>query len=91
MKIEPIADRVLIEPEPAKEKTAGGIIIPDGAKERPVRGKIISVGPGRAPLKEMETKPGDIAIYTKHSGHEVEIDNKMYLLMKESDIFAVIR
>jgi len=89
VKIKPLADRVLVEPQAAEEKTASGIIIPDSAKEKPQRGKIVAVGPGTKDEK-MEVKVGDVVLYGKYAGTELSIDSKDYLIMKQSDILAVI-
>jgi chaperonin GroES len=88
-KIKPLADRVVVEAAPAEEKTAGGIIIPDTAKEKPQRGKIVAVGTGKKD-EPMTVKVGDTVLYGKYSGTEVQIEGKDYLIMRESDIFAVI-
>ena len=88
-KVKPIADRVLVEPAAAEEKTAGGIIIPDTAKEKPQKGKVIAVGTGK-PDEPMTVKAGDHILYGKYSGTEITIDGKELLIMRESDIFAVI-
>jgi len=89
VKIKPLADRVLIKPMEAEQKTASGIIIPDTAKEKPQKGTIIAVGPGTSEEK-MEVKPGDTVLYGKYAGTELTIDNIDYLIMKQSDILAVI-
>jgi chaperonin GroES len=89
VKIKPLADRVLIEPMAAEEKTATGIIIPDTAKEKPQKGTIIAVGPGTKDEK-MEVKTGDVVLYGKYSGTELTIDGKDYLIMKQSDVLAII-
>lgn len=89
VKIKPLADRVLIEPVAAEEKTASGIIIPDTAKEKPQKGTVVAVGPGTEEEK-MEVKKGDVVLYGKYSGTEIIIDGKDYLIMKQSDIFAII-
>ena len=89
VKIKPLADRVLIEPALAEEKTAGGIIIPDTAKEKPQKGFVIAVGPGLDDQK-MTVKVGDTVLYGKYSGTEITYEDKDYLIMKESDIYAVI-
>ena len=89
VKIKPLADRVLIEPVAAEEKTASGIIIPDTAKEKPQKGTVVAVGPGTEEEK-MEVKKGDVVLYGKYSGTEITIDGKDYLIMKQSDIFAII-
>lgn len=88
-KITPIADRVLVEPTPAEEKTAGGIIIPDTAKEKPQRGTVVAVGQGKKD-EPMTVKPGQTVLYGKYSGTEVQIDGKDYLIMRESDIMAIL-
>ena len=85
----PLADRVLVEPEAAEEKTASGIIIPDTAKEKPQKGKIIAVGDGTTDHK-MNVKVGDRVLYGKYSGTELTIEDTDYLIMKESDIFGII-
>jgi chaperonin GroES len=87
--VKPLADRVLVESAPAETKTAGGIIIPDTAKEKPMRGKVIAVGNGK-PDEPMTVKVGDNVLYGKYAGTELSIDGKDYLIMKESDIYAVI-
>lgn len=89
LKIKPLADRVVIEPEQADEKTISGIIIPDTAQEKPQKGKIVAVGSGTADEK-MEVKKGDSVLYGKYSGTEVSIDGTDYLIMRQSDILAII-
>jgi len=89
VKIKPLADRVLIKPMEAEQKTASGIIIPDTAKEKPQKGTIIAVGPGTSEEK-MEVKPGDVVLYGKYAGTEISIDGIDYLIMKQSDILAAI-
>ena len=89
VKIKPLADRVLVEPSPAEEKTAGGIIIPDTAKEKPQRGKVVAVGNGK-PDEPMTVKVGDLVLYGKYSGTELSFEGHDYLMMKESDILAII-
>ncbi|MCS6981724.1 MAG: co-chaperone GroES [Flavobacteriales bacterium] len=89
IKIKPLADRVLVEPAEAETKTASGIIIPDTAKEKPQRGKVVAVGPGKKD-EPMTVKVGDHVLYGKYSGTEVQIDGKEYLIMRESDIYAII-
>ena len=84
----PLADRVLVEPEAAEEKTASGIIIPDTAKEKPQKGKIIAVGDGTTDHK-MNVKVGDRVLYGKYSGTELTIEDTDYLIMKESDIYGI--
>jgi len=88
-KIIPIADRVLVEPSPAEEKTAGGIIIPDTAKEKPQRGTVVAVGQGKKD-EPMTVKAGQTILYGKYSGTEVQLDGKDYLIMRESDIMAIL-
>jgi chaperonin GroES len=87
--LKPLADRVLVEAAKAEEKTAGGIIIPDTAKEKPQRGKVIAVGNGKKD-EPLTVKIGDNVLYGKYSGTEITIDGKEYLIMRESDIFAVL-
>ncbi len=87
--VKPLADRVLVEPAPAETKTAGGIIIPDTAKEKPMRGKIVAVGNGK-PDEPMTVKVGDTVLYGKYAGTELSIEGKDYLIMKESDIYAIV-
>jgi len=89
VKIKPLADRVLIRPEEAEDKTASGIIIPDTAKEKPQRGTVVAAGPGTKDEK-MEVKVGDSVLYGKYSGTELNFDGKDYLIMKQSDILAII-
>ena len=89
MNIKPLADRVLIEPAEAEQKTASGIIIPDTAKEKPQRGKVVAVGKGTKD-HEMTVKVGDNVLYGKYSGTEINIDGTVYMIMKESDIYAII-
>lgn len=89
MKIQPLADRVLIQPAEAEQKTASGIIIPDTAKEKPQRGTVIAVGKGTKD-HEMTVKVKDNVLYGKYSGTEIELDGTKYLIMKESDIYAII-
>ena len=89
VKVKPLADRVLIEPAPAEEKTAGGIIIPDTAKEKPMRGKVVAVGSGKKD-EPMTVKVGDTVLYGKYSGTEIALEGYDYLIMKESDIYAII-
>jgi len=94
MKIKPLADRVVIQPAEAEEKVKGGIIIPDTAKEKPQKGKIVAAGPGKTSdegkLIPMAVKVGDTVLYGKYSGTEITIDNEEYLIVRESDILAVI-
>ena len=85
----PLADRVLVEPASAEEKTASGIIIPDTAKEKPQKGKIIAIGNGTKENK-ITVKVGDQVLYGKYSGTELNINGEDYLIMKESDIFGTV-
>lgn len=87
--VKPLADRVLVEPAPAEETTASGIIIPDTAKEKPQRGKIIAVGGGKKD-EPLTVSVGDTVLYGKYSGTEINLDGKDYLIMRESDIFAIV-
>lgn len=90
MNIQPLADRVLIEPTAAETKTASGIIIPDTAKEKPLQGTVIAVGGGTKD-EEMVLKAGDAVLYGKYSGTEVEFEGVKYLIMRQSDVLAVIK
>lgn len=87
--ITPLHDRVIVKPAPAEEKTAGGIIIPDTAKEKPQRGTVIAAGPGKKD-EPMTVKSGDSILYGKYAGTEVSFEGNDYLIMRESDILAVI-
>ena len=89
MAVKPLSDRVLVKPNPAEEKTAGGLFIPDTAKEKPLTGKVVAVGPGTAEVK-MEVSVGDTVIYGKYSGTELNYEGENYLIMKQSDIVAVV-
>lgn len=89
MNIKPLADRVLIKPTPAEEKTVGGIIIPDTAKEKPLQGTVLAVGNGTKD-EEMVLKANDIVLYGKYSGTEVELDGEKYLIMRQSDVLAIL-
>lgn len=89
MNIKPLADRVLIKPAPAEEKTAGGIIIPDTAKEKPLQGEVLATGNGTKD-DEMVLKAGDTVLYGKYAGTEVEFDGVKYLIMRQSDVLAVL-
>ena len=89
MNVKPLSDRVLILPNPAEEKTAGGLIIPDTAKEKPLAGKVIAVGPGTTEIN-MEVKVGDQVLYGKYAGQEINVDGTDYLIMKQQDILAII-
>ena len=89
VKIKPLADRVLVEPKEAEEKTASGIYIPDTAKEKPQRGKVIAAGIGTKDVT-MEVKVGDEVLYGKYAGTEISLEVKDYLIMKQSDILAIL-
>ena len=89
VKIKPLADRVLVEPAAAEEKTAAGIIIPDTAKEKPQKGKVVAVGTGKKD-EPMTVKVGDVVLYGKYAGTEITIDGDNYLIMRESDIVAIV-
>jgi chaperonin GroES len=94
MKMKPLGDRIVIKPAIAEEKTKGGIILPDTAKEKPVIGEVVAVGPGRKSddgnLIAMEVKVGDKVLYGKYSGTEVIVDGQEFLIMRESDLFAIM-
>jgi len=94
MKVQPLADRVVIKPSETQEKVQGGIIIPDTAKEKPMQGEVIAVGPGKVTESgqkvAMEVKKGDKVLYGKYSGTEVTVDGTDYLIMRESDILAIL-
>jgi chaperonin GroES len=87
--IKPLADRVLVAPAEAEQKTAGGIIIPDTAKEKPQKGTVVAVGPGKKD-EPMTVKVGDAVLYGKYAGTELTLEGENYLIMKESDIVAII-
>src|SRR3546814_7629975 len=89
LNIKPIADRVVVEAAPAEEKTAGGIIIPDTAKEKPQKGKVVAVGNGKKD-EPMTVKVGDTVLYGKYAGTELSYEGVEYLIMRESDIYAVL-
>lgn len=89
MNVKPLADRVLILPAPAEEKTVGGIIIPDTAKEKPLQGKVVAVGNGTKD-EEMVVKVGDEVLYGKYSGTELEYEGTKYLIMRQSDVLAIL-
>ncbi len=94
MNIKPLADRVVVKPLEAEEKKQGSIIIPDTAKEKPMQGEIVAVGPGKMTESgqkiAMEVKKGDKVLYGKYSGTEVTVDGKEYLIVRESDILAIL-
>ncbi|MBN1575227.1 MAG: co-chaperone GroES [Chitinispirillaceae bacterium] len=94
MKVKPLSDRIIIRPLEAEQKTAGGIIIPDNAKEKPQKGEVIAIGAGKIADNgqkiDMSLKTGDTVLYGKYSGTEVSIDGTDYLIMRESDVLAVL-
>lgn len=87
--VKPLADRVLVEPAPAEETTASGIIIPDSAKEKPQKGKVVAVGNGK-PDEPLTVSVGDTVLYGKYAGTEISVEGSDYLIMRESDIFAIV-
>jgi chaperonin GroES len=89
MSIKPLADRVLVKPAAAEEKSVGGIIIPDTAKEKPLKGEVVAVGNGTKD-EEMVVKPKDQVLYGKYAGTEIELEGEVYLIMRQSDILAII-
>ena len=89
MNVKPLADRVLVKPAEAEEKTASGIIIPDSAKEKTLKGEIIAAGKGTKD-EEMVLKPGDHVLYGKYAGTEIELEGTKYLIMRQSDVLAII-
>lgn len=92
--IKPLADRIVVKPAEAEQKTSSGLFIPDNAKEKPMQGKVVAVGPGRkteaGETVAMEVKVGDVVLYGKYSGTEISVDGENYLIVKESDIFATL-
>ncbi len=92
--LKPLGDRVIVKPMEAEEKTKGGIILPDTAKEKPIEGTIVAAGPGKVgddgKFIKMEVKVGDKVLYGKYSGTEVTVEGDEYLIMRESDIFAIV-
>ena len=94
MQLRPLGDRVLVKPEKAEQKTASGLYISSGAQEKPQRGEVIAVGTGKLDDKgeriPVDVKVGDVVIYGKYGGNEVKIDGEEYLLMRDSDIYAVV-
>ena len=89
MNVKPLADRVLVKPAEAEEKTASGIIIPDSAKEKTLKGEISAAGKGTKD-EEMVLKPGDHVLYGKYAGTEIELEGTKYLIMRQSDVLAII-
>jgi chaperonin GroES len=94
MKLKPLADRVVVKPIEEDDKTPGGIILPDTAKEKPMRGEIVAVGPGNYNDKgervKMDVKKGDVVIYGKYSGTDFKMNDQDYLILRESDILAIV-
>jgi chaperonin GroES len=94
MHLEPLEDRIVVEPMEAEEKTRGGIVIPDSAKEKPQKGKVVAVGPGRlldnGKRAAPAVKKGDTVVYAKYGGTEIEIDGTEYMILRESDLLAVL-
>ena len=94
MKIKPLDDRVLVKQSEAEEMTAGGIVLPESAKEKPQQGKVVATGPGKmldsGERGALGVKKGDVVFYGKYAGNEVEVDQKTYVILRESDILAVI-
>jgi chaperonin GroES len=94
LKLKPLEDRVVVEPKEAQDKTASGIILPDTAQEKPQEATIVAMGPGKASdsgtIVKMTVKVGDNVLYGKYSGTEVTVDGKDYLIMRESDILAIL-
>lgn len=90
MNITPLADRVLIQPTAAEEVTMGGIIIPDSAKEKPLKGTVLAVGNGTKD-EPMQLKEGDQVLYGKYAGTEIEFEGEKYLMMRQSDVLAIIK
>jgi chaperonin GroES len=89
MSIRPLVDRVLVRPAVAEEKTVGGIIIPDSAKEKPLKGEVVAVGNGTKD-EQMVLKAGDKVLYGKYAGTEIELDGEKFLIMRQSDVLAII-
>ena len=89
MNIKPLADRVLVKPAAAEEKTVSGIIIPDSAKEKPLKGEVIAVGNGTKD-EEMVLKAGDTVLYGKYAGTEIELEGEKYISMRQNDVLAII-
>ncbi len=94
MNLTPLADRVIIKPSEAEEKTKGGIILPDTAKEKPIEGTVVATGPGKSTddgkLVKIGIKVGDKVLYGKYSGTEITVEGEEYLIMRESDVFAIV-
>jgi len=94
MKLNPLDDRIVVEPMEAEEKTAGGIVLPDTAKEKPQKGKVLAVGPGKllddGSRAQPVVKKGDVILYAKYGGTEVKVEGKELLIMRESDVLAIV-
>ncbi len=94
MKIKPLDDRVVLKPQEAEEVTAGGIVLPDAAREKPMTGKIVAVGPGKlldnGKHAKLSVKKGDVVLYGKYGGNEVEIDGTEYKILREGEILGVV-
>lgn len=94
MKLKPLGDRLVVEPRERESTTASGLVLPETAKEKPQEGEVIAVGPGRrdddGKRIEMDVKVGDIVLYAKYGGTEVKIDDKKLLILKESDVLAIV-
>ena len=94
MNLKPLADRVVVKPLEEDDKSPGGIILPDTAKEKPQKGKIVAAGPGKLDEKgqrvKMEVKKSDVVLYGKYSGTEIKVEGEEYLILRESDILAII-
>ncbi|GAB4333682.1 MAG: co-chaperone GroES [Calditrichia bacterium] len=94
MKLKPLADRVVVKPLEGEDKSPGGIILPDTAKEKPMRGEVIAVGPGKmtedGKRLAIDVKVGDVVLYGKYSGTDIKVDQQDYLILRESDILAVV-
>jgi chaperonin GroES len=94
MKLRPLDDRIVVKPQDAETKTAGGIVLPDSAKEKPLAGKVISVGPGRmldnGKRAEVAVKKGDTVLFGKYGGNDIKIDGEEYKILRESDILGIV-
>jgi chaperonin GroES len=94
MKIEPLEDRIVVEPMEAESKTRGGIVLPDTAQEKPQKGKVVATGPGRmldtGKRAAPAVKKGDTVVYARYGGTEIEVDGKEYMILRESDLLAII-
>src|SRR5512147_418206 len=94
MSLKPLGNRVVVEPIESEEVTAGGIVLPETAKEKPQKGKVLSIGPGDRDESgkriAMDVKPGDIVLFTKYAGTEIKVEGKKLLILKESDLLAIV-